>query len=76
MSHTFELVCHETKQRIWIGQGWGTMSTFYCGETETMNRLHRFLNATKGKELVLLCTDTEDGDWHDYPRFEEPDDDD
>lgn len=71
MSQTFELVCHETRQKIWIGQGRGEMTSFYTGEPETMRRLRRFFVATKGKPLVLMCTDTEDGDWHEYEEFEE-----
>jgi hypothetical protein len=71
MSQTFELVCHGTKQKIWIGQGWGEMSVFYSGMPDVMERLRRFFVATKGLPLVLLCTDTEEGDWCEYEEFEE-----
>jgi len=55
MSTTFHLVCHETKQTLWIGQGrGGEMTTLYYGEPETMGRLRAFLNATAGKPLVLM----------------------
>lgn len=74
MSQTFELVCYETRQKIWIGQGWGTMTSFYYGMPEVMERLRRFLVATKGKNLVLMCTDTDNGDWCDFDEFEEPPD--
>ena len=60
MSETFSLVCHETKKRIWIGQGWGKMSSFYTGEPDVMARLHQFLNAHIGKPLVLVCNDRND----------------
>lgn len=70
MSQTFELVCHETRQKIWIGQGHGAMTGFYTKKPEVMERLRRFLVATKGKNLVLMCTDTDDGDWGDYDEFE------
>ena len=68
MSQTFSLVCHETKKRIWIGQGWGTMTSFYSGEPKTMKRLKRFLNAHRGKGLVFLCTDDDDSvvNYHEY----------
>jgi len=74
MSQTFELVCHDTKQKIWIGQGWGEMTCFYSGMPDVMGRLGRFLEATRGKPLVVLCTDTDDGDWCEYAEFEEPSD--
>lgn len=69
MSRTFSLVCHDTKQRIWIGQGYEEMSSFYFGHRELMERLRRFFNATKGKNLVLLCDDTDDECF--YEEFEE-----
>jgi hypothetical protein len=59
MSVTYSIVCHETKQRCWIGQG-ADMRTFYSSEPETMERLGRFLQATIGKQLVVLCNDFED----------------
>ncbi|MGK2884354.1 MAG: hypothetical protein ACSLE8_06195 [Rhodococcus sp. (in: high G+C Gram-positive bacteria)] len=69
MSATWSLVCHETKQTIWVGQGNGEMSNFYYGEPHTMERLKRFLVATQGKQLVLLVDDIV----HelDYTEFEE-----
>lgn len=69
MSQTYSLVCHETRQSLWVGQGRGTMTTFYSGEASTMDRLGRFLAATQGKPLMLLCTD-EGGDWIEYSEFE------
>lgn len=72
MSQTFEIVCHETRQKIWVGQGWAEMTNFYSAEPVTMERLRRFLVATKGKPLVLMCAETDAGDWHDYEDFEEP----
>lgn len=70
MSHTYRIVCHETKQKLWIGQGFVGMTTFYTGEQIVMEKLRRFLIATKGKPLMLMCTDTDDGEWHDYEEFE------
>ena len=71
MSRTYSLVCHATNQKIWIGQGSKAMTTFYSGDTETMQRLGRFLEATRGQLLVLvddeyLCED--------YEEFEPPPD--
>ena len=59
MSRTYSLVCHETKERIWVGQSGGTdgMGIFYSGEPKVMAALGRFLEATRGKSLVLLCFD-------------------
>lgn len=69
MSRTFSLVCHETKQSLWIGQscqGEPGMAIFYSGMPEVMDRLGRFLIATQGKPLCATC----DG-WTDYEEFEE-----
>ena len=75
MSQTFSIVCHETKQRLWIGQGWNAMTNFYSGNAEVMERLGRFLEATRGKSLVVLCNDTE-GYSLDYVEFEDSETDD
>jgi hypothetical protein len=72
MSETFSLVCRETKQMIWVGQGARAMTNFYSGQPEVMRRLGRFLEATRGKELVLLCNDTEGAELIDYEEFEDP----
>lgn len=59
MSQTFSLVCHETRQTLWIGQGHrGVMSSLYAGE-EQLTLLRTFLAATIGKPLVLVCNDTD-----------------
>ena len=72
MSQTFSLVCHETKQQLWVGQGlYGVMSVFYSGQPLTMHRLGRFLNATRGKPIVLL----REPDFDDYTEFESEEDD-
>lgn len=70
MSVTYSLVCHETKQRCWIGQG-ADLRIFYSDEPETMERLGRFLQATIGKNLVVMCDDIEDF----YPGYESFEDD-
>lgn len=62
MSQTFSLVCHETKQAIWIGQGHGSMGSLYYGEVHTMENLKRFLNEHRGKSLEFLCDDIADLD--------------
>lgn len=62
MSRTFSLVCHEAKLKLWVGQSataGTTMSNFYSGETKAMEKLGRFLEHTRGKQLVLVCDDTE-----------------
>jgi hypothetical protein len=73
MSQTFSLVCHTTKKRIWIGQGWNSMTTlFYSGQLATMDALHRFLEDHIGYPLMLLCNDTND-DILDYEEYKEID---
>jgi hypothetical protein len=76
MSRTFSLVCHGTKQKICIGQGGmgeDQMDSFYSGAPEIMVRLGRFLEATRGKSLVLLRDDPEreEEELCDYEEFEE-----
>lgn len=72
MSQTFSLVCHETKQKLWVGQGWGAMTCFYGEMPDVMFRLGRFLEATRGRSLVLVCNDTDGFASSDYEEFEEP----
>lgn len=73
MSRTFELVCHETRQRLWIGQGREEMTKLYTSPPAA-ERLRSFLAATKGKPFVLMCSDTDYGDWIDYDDFGTGDD--
>jgi hypothetical protein len=73
MSQTFNLVCHAKRKKIWIGQGWGSMTNFYSGMPDRMEHLKRFLNDTRGHALVLLCDDTQGGEWQDYEAAEESD---
>jgi len=73
MSRTYALVCDETKQKIWIGQGWAGMTTFYSGMPDVMDRLGRFFEATRGKVLQIRCDDTDETHC-DYEEFEEPED--
>ena len=71
MSQTFALVCYETKQKIWVGQGWNAMTTFYSGMPEVISKLGRFLEATRGRPLVLICQDTQAEDWEECEEFED-----
>jgi hypothetical protein len=78
MSLTFHLICPQTKQKLWVGQGHHyeetnppnqpVMDTFYSGEPKTMELLHRFLKATQGKELMLVCDEWRDdiADWEEF----------
>ena len=70
MSQTFYLVCHETKKRIWIGQGRGKMTVLYTGEKITMESLKKFLNDHMHKDIQFVCFDTSDT-IHEYERYEE-----
>lgn len=76
ISQTFSLLCHETRQRICVGQGGDDqMTNFYSGAPEIMGRLGRFLEATRGKPLVLLrdySQEFEEEQFLDYEEFEEP----
>lgn len=72
MSDTFHLVCHETRQQLWVGQAHGGVLGVYSSP-DHLTRLGRFLAATKGKPLVLLEAQESDGgsdDWLDYEEFE------
>jgi hypothetical protein len=61
VSQSFRLVCDETKQTLWIGQGHqGRMTCLYSGEPETMEKLQAFLNHTMGKPLRLVCDESPD----------------
>jgi hypothetical protein len=84
MSRTYSLVCPETRQKIWVGQAHiedgreAGMTSFYSGVPETMERLGRFLQATRGKQLVLLCdddnynSDERGEEFIEYEEFEDP----
>jgi hypothetical protein len=54
MSSSYRIICKETKQSVWIGQGFGGMECLYSGEPETMELLRKFLNETMGKKLILF----------------------
>jgi len=58
MSETYSLVCHDTKETLWIGQGYPNMRVFYSADPDTVQRLGRFLSKTFGKPLVVVA-DTE-----------------
>ena len=74
MSQTFSFVCKEAKLKIWVGQGWGSMTNFYSGMPEVMLRLVRFLAMTLGKPVMLLCNDTQGEQFEDCEEFEDTDD--
>lgn len=60
MSQTFSLVCHDTKKKLWVGQGWGQMTTFYSGDAKVMALLANFLKTHESKPLFLLCDERND----------------
>ena len=68
MSNTFYLVCHETKKRVWIGQGGGNMTQIYSGELDTMAALKRFLNDHMFQSLRFVCSSACDS--YKYERYE------
>jgi len=64
MSQTYSLICHETKSKVWIGQGWGKMTTLYSGNKEIMIALKTFLQDHIDKNLVFICNDKNDDIWN------------
>jgi hypothetical protein len=69
MFHTFSLVCHETRTRIWLGQGWDTMTCFFGGDEQIQQDLRRFLVDHMEKPLRLVCDDP-DAEMLKYARYE------
>ena len=74
MSRTYSIVCKETQLGVWIGQGWNGLETFYTGHPEIMARLHRFLAAHMGKELVVMDDQKAVCELDNYQEFENPTD--
>lgn len=73
MSSSYYLVCHEDKKYLLVGQGNGTMTTFYEDERDTMSHLGKFLQESEGKPIVLLCDTTMDWDnMEDYVDVTDP----
>ncbi len=66
VSRSFYLVCRETREYVWIGQGYCAlepphapdMTVFYSGDEKVIESLGRFLRKTQGKPLIVL--DSED----------------
>ena len=54
LSTDYKLVCPETMEGVWIGQGNGGIKVIYSGEADTMEYLRRFLVETQGKNLKLI----------------------
>jgi len=72
MSSTYSIICRETKQRVWIGQGdRNSMSSFYSGDPKIMSNLAGFLNATIGKSLEFVRNDVNEF-VYDFQEFGEP----
>jgi hypothetical protein len=69
--NTYSIVCPEDKMRLWIGQGWSTMTNFYSGEPDTMCKLGEFLQKTQGKNLIVICNDS-DEKYSDCEEYENP----
>lgn len=71
MSQSFHLICDDTKQTLWIGQGHGEkMTCLYSGEPKTMEKLEAFLNHTMGKPLRFVCDEAHDRLAEGYTEFE------
>ncbi len=69
MSDTWHLVCDETKKRIWIGQGWGGMTTLYSDEDETMEMLKRFLNEHQTPKTIRFVNSSAESEIYDYREY-------
>lgn len=59
MSYSFSLVCQETKESIWIGQGRNEdrMAVIYTGHPEIIRELIRFLNNNINKNIRFMNSD-------------------
>jgi len=69
VSATYSLACPKTRRYVWIGQGWGSMTTFYTGEPQTMEHLRTFLNAHMGEVLRFVSNDATllyEGGWEEW----------
>jgi len=75
MSRTYSIICDETKQSLWVGQGSNIMTSFYSGDPDVMYRLAEFLRTHQDKEIKFVCADFHD-DLVDYDEFMDPDPDD
>jgi hypothetical protein len=63
MSRTFSLVCEETKQKLWIGQGRSDNPFYlYTGDAEVMKKLSLFFRETIGKNLEVMDDEGIDSD--------------
>jgi len=60
MSQTWSLVCDETREKIWIGQGTARMSIFYTAHPEIMAELKEFLADHRDKPLRFICDEGND----------------
>jgi hypothetical protein len=58
MSQTHSIVCHETKEKLRIGQGTEGMGIFYTGESETMEAMRWFLDKNRKHALNMVGCDT------------------
>ena len=72
MSQSFVLCCPATHRYVWVGQGWGAMTTFYTGQPHTMLALQDFLNTHAGHPLYFMTSeqmyalpDARDDEWQD-----------
>lgn len=63
MSFSYHLVCDETKESIWIGQGWDKMESLYYGEEEVMENLLKFLNKNRSPKTLRFIKDDEEYDY-------------
>lgn len=73
MSSTYDLICVDKKIKIWVGQsrrGETGMASFYSGEPQTMLALGRFLQATEGHSLKLVCDDLDSDEAAECEYFE------
>lgn len=60
MSQTHSIVCDATREKLWIGQGTGPMTSFYSGDPETMEALHWFLQKNRDHPLRMVCEDLDE----------------
>jgi hypothetical protein len=69
MSQTYSIICRETKQRVWIGQGdKENIISYYYGSPVVMENLLGLLNSTIGKKLEAVCNNTNE-EVYDFEEF-------
>ena len=73
MSRTYEIVCHDCREKLWIGQGWPDTRVYIYTDETHLTLLERFLFAHQLHNLRFGDDEYLDRykDFEDYADFEE-----